>query len=130
MTLREAEKKIARQAALKSLNKKIDDGLNKQHKLVMTWTLHLKHGFGAKRALEQLIEYENTWACVNAKDMTDLKLDDIEACVLSEMDLYIHENGNIYHVGKGKGKDFVKDNVINKKELFAFLKIKEVKYEI
>lgn len=124
MSLSKADRKIAQAKAIREMEKKIDAGLNKQHKDVMTWVLHTKRQFGTKRALETLLDYEELWTCVNKCDMTGLKLDNVEAGNLAEMDIYIHTDGNIYDVGKGKGKDFVKDNVIDHKALFEFLKIK------
>lgn len=124
MSLSKANQKIAQAKAIKEMEKKIDAGLNKQHKDVMTWVLHTKKQFGTKRALETLLDYEELWTCVGKKEMTGLTLDNVEAGNLAEMDIYIHTDGNIYDVGKGKGKDFVKDNVIDHKALFEFLKIK------
>ena len=125
MTLSKANKKIAMQKAVDEMHKKIDNGLNKQHKDVMAWVLHTKRNFGTKRALETLLDYEDIWVCCGKRDMTGLTLDNVEAGNLAEMDIYIHTDGNIYDVGKGKGKDFVKDDVVDHKALFEFLKIKE-----
>lgn len=124
MSMSKADRKIAQAKAIREMEKKIDAGLNKQHKDVMAWVLHTKRQFGTKRALETLLDYEDVWVCVGKKEMTGLTLDNVEAGNLAEMDIYIHTDGNIYDVGKGKGKDFVKDNVIDHKALFEFLKIK------
>ena len=125
MSLSKADRKIAQAKAIREMEKKIDAGLNKQHKDVMTWVLHTKRQFGTKRALEMLLDYEELWTCVGKREMTGLTLDNVEAGNLAEMDIYIHTDGNIYDVGKGKGKDFVKDNVVDHKALFEFLKIKQ-----
>ena len=96
MSLSKADRKIAQAKAIREMEKKIDAGLNKQHKLVMIWMLHTKFGYGTQRAAEALVEYENLWGCISRKELTGLTLDDIERAVADEMDLYIHESGNIF----------------------------------
>ena len=104
MSLNKANQKIAMQKAVNDMHKMIDKGLNKQHKLVMIWMLHTKFGYGTQRASEALVEYENLWGCISRKELTGLTLDDIERAVADELDLYIHESGNIFYLGRGKGK--------------------------
>ena len=58
MSCSKADRKIAQAKAIKEMEKKIDNGLNKQHKLVMIWMLHTKFGYGTQRASEALVEYE------------------------------------------------------------------------
>ena len=104
MSCSKADRKISQAKALKKMEEKIDTGLNKQHKLVMIWMLHTKFGYGTQRASEALVEYENLWGCISRKELTGLTLDDIERAVADELDLYIHESGNIFYLGRGKGK--------------------------
>jgi hypothetical protein len=104
MSISKANRKIAMQKAIDDMHKMIDEGLAKQHKLVMAWVLHTKFGFGTQRASELLVEYENLWGCISRKEMTGLCLDDIERAVADELDLYIHESGNVFYLGRGKGK--------------------------
>lgn len=104
MSLSKANQKMAMQKAVNDMHKIINKGLNKQHKLAMVWTLHTKFGFGTQRASELLVEYENIWGCISRKEMTGLCLDDIERAIADEMDLYIHESGNVFYLGRGKGK--------------------------
>jgi hypothetical protein len=104
MSMSKADRKIAQKKAVQAMEKMINDGLNKQHKLVMIWMLHTKFGYGTQRASEALVEYENLWGCISRKELTRLTLDDIERAVADELDLYIHESGNIFYLGRGKGK--------------------------
>ena len=104
MSMSKVNQKIAMQRAIDDMHKMIDKGLNKQHKLAMVWMLHTKFGYGTQRASEALVEYENIWGCISRKEMTGLCLDDLERAIADELDLYIHESGNIFYLGRGKGK--------------------------
>lgn len=129
MSLSKANKKIAQKKAIDYWNKQIEEGLNKYQKLVSLWVLHEKNGFGGVRGCRFVVDYEDLWSCVNKREMTDLTLMDIEVAVLSEMDIYIAENGNAYYFGKGNGKKVIKDGKIDWSALDEFVKKADEKYE-
>ena len=129
MSLSKANKKIAQQKAMDFWNKQIEQGLNKFQKIVSLWVLHEKFGFGGKRGVKFAVDYEDLWTCVVNREITDLSLLDIEAAVLSDMDIYIADNGNLYYFEKGNGKHFVKDGKIRWFELNEFVKKADEKHE-
>ena len=129
MSLSKANKKIAQQKAIDYWNKKIEEGLNKYHKLVSLWILHEKFGFGGQRGVKYVINYEDLWTCIDKRQMTDLTLMDIEVAILAEMDIYISDDGNSYYFGKGNGKNVIKDGKIDWVKLNDFVKKADEKYE-
>ena len=95
MTLSKANKKIAfekaKEEALKKLIDEVNKGLALQMELVMLLVLHDKFGFGSKRCLKALTEFEEVWDSMGRSELTGLTIDDVAQVVKDEIGLEIDE---------------------------------------
>ena len=95
MTLSKANKKMAfkkaKDEAVKRLIDEVNTGLALQMELVMLLVLHDKFGFGGKRCLKALTEFEETWDSMNKSELTGLTIDDIAQVVKEEIGIKIDE---------------------------------------
>ena len=89
MNLNQANKKIALRRATEIMLKKVDRGLALQMELVVLLVLHDKFGFGAKRCLKAISEFEDMWDSINKNYLT---LEDIAETVKNEIGLSIEDD--------------------------------------